>query len=489
MAAPSVALHPRAAPGDRLRVWVGAFDHRRIPTLSWRLDGAASTPTPVAAIESVRHVERGWALSEEPRSFAGVYEFTGVAPGPHVVDVATDGGLTGRLEARPVPLRVPEGPGTSFNVLLASCFHGSEDPAGLAGIAVSRLPRSHRPDLSLLLGDQVYLDLPFGTRFPRSATGLSRMFEPQYVANWRDPKAYSSVIGAAPSVSIPDDHEYWNNFPHRATVVPTTWTDGGRDEWRPVAERLFARFQAPDPEDLATPFTLDVDPLSFFVVDSRTFRWRDRRRSIAPEALKALAAWVDRVVRDDLYGVIATGQSYFEEAAGFLGRFTDWKLPNYKDFDPQVAEILRLAFEGRNPVITITGDVHWGRLLTARSARTSGPLIHEVIASPTSLVADPRNAWKKARHAIGGLFGGDDDPWYLHNEAAKPPKRFGVADRPDRRMAPIRRWGQKGNHIAILAFRRTGMGLEMEVSFWPLFGPSKPLRPDHVEAILLRRRL
>jgi hypothetical protein len=236
------------------------------------------------------------------------------------------------------------------------------------------------------------------------------------------------------------------------------------------------------------PFILDVPPLSFFVLDSRTWRRRDRRQSIAAGALGSMEAWVDRVLSQDLYGVIATGQSYFEEKAGFMGRFADYKLPNYKDFDPQVRQILRLAFEGRNPVITITGDVHWGRLLTASAPGTGAALVHEVISSPTSLVYDPRGAGKRARHAMDRLLGRKTDPWYLHSEPAKPPGRFGVAELPGRQLAPRSIHGQKGNHVAVLSFRRSGLGLDLRVSFWPIHGPDKPLRPNHETEIRLRPR-
>lgn len=491
MAQPSLTLHPRAAPGDRLRVWVGAFQHTTAPALTWRLDGQETVPRPVAPIASVRLVQQGWVKPDEPRAFTGVYEFElpTASRRDHVVEVMADGELSARLDARTVPRRVPESPDETFNVLLASCFHGSQDPAGRAGIAVSRLPRSHRPDLALLLGDQVYLDLPLLMQpLPRGSVSLSRLFEQEYSRNWREPEAYSSVIGAAPSVAMPDDHEYWNNFPHRATALPITYTKGGRDSWRPVAQRLFAAFQAPDPNRVGEPFVLDVPPLSFFVLDSRTWRTRNRQQSITPGALSELKSWVDRVLAEDLYAVIATGQSYFEEGAGFMGRFTDFKLPNYKDFEPQVRQILRLAFDGTNPVITITGDVHWGRLLTASAPGAGGALVHEVISSPTSLVADPRNAGKRARHAIGRLFGRDDDPWYLHSDPAQPPGRFGVADAPARRLTPKSLHGQKGNHVAVLTFRRAGLGLDLRVSFWPIHGPDKPLRPDYESEIRLRPR-
>src|SRR5258707_13942556 len=42
---------------------------------------------------------------------------------------------------------------------------------------------------------------------------LADKFEQDYSLNWRGPLAYTNVLAAAPSISLPDDHEYWNNYP------------------------------------------------------------------------------------------------------------------------------------------------------------------------------------------------------------------------------------------------------------------------------------
>jgi len=139
-------------------------------------------------------------------------------------------------------------------------------------------------------------------------------------------------------------------------------------------------------------------------------------------------------------------------------------------------------------VITITGDVHWGRLLTASGPGSGAAFVHEVIASPTSLVSDPRSVGKRVRHAVAGIFRRQKDPWYLHSEPATPPERFGVPDLPARRLTPRSLRGQKGNHVAVLSFRRAGSGLDLRVSFWPIYGPEKPLQPDHETEIRLRPR-
>lgn len=122
-----------------------------------------------------------------------------------------------------LPAAVPAGLGASFNVLLVSCFHQQEDRGGLAGNLVAQLPVNFRPHLLLLLGDQVYLDLPTLTNFRDRVDWLAQKFEEDYTANWRGLAGYAQILEAAPSAAIPDDHEYWNNAPHTSPIIQNTY--------------------------------------------------------------------------------------------------------------------------------------------------------------------------------------------------------------------------------------------------------------------------
>ena len=91
-------------------------------------------------------------------AFTGLFSFPGIAPGSvHDVAVGTGTELA-TLRVRALPAEVPADGFETFNVLLVSCFHRDEDKTGNAGRVVGRLPV--KPDLTLLMGDQVYLDLP-----------------------------------------------------------------------------------------------------------------------------------------------------------------------------------------------------------------------------------------------------------------------------------------------------------------------------------------
>ncbi|MEK6286750.1 MAG: hypothetical protein AABO57_13510 [Acidobacteriota bacterium] len=153
-----LVLYPRAAQGDRIRVWIGAFQATAAPALSWFLDGVATQPVALRPISSARPDE---LLPENPetipRVFTGVYEFTGLAPDSfHRISVEADG-VAGRLDTRTLPNSVPAEIDRWFNVLLVSCHHAAEDRGGLSGIIVSKLKAVSEPHLTILAGDQVYL--------------------------------------------------------------------------------------------------------------------------------------------------------------------------------------------------------------------------------------------------------------------------------------------------------------------------------------------
>ena len=139
-------LHPRAAPNDRIRVWVGAFQTTAAPTLKWLLDDAEATPVALREISSVRPddmLSGESSAEDQPRAFTGVYEFAGLLPDTlHKIIVAADG-IRESIETHTLPAQVPASLDGSFNVLLVSCFHQHEVPSGATGTIVSQL-RQHR---------------------------------------------------------------------------------------------------------------------------------------------------------------------------------------------------------------------------------------------------------------------------------------------------------------------------------------------------------
>jgi hypothetical protein len=277
-----IVLHPRAAPSDSLRFWLGILEQAVNPKLTWYLDGAVTEPTPV------RNLGRSYPYPEPGYTgvMTGVYEFSGLDPGTiHRVQVEIgDTEYSDVLQARTLPAELGNEP---FRVLLASCFDYETDPTGLAGQLVAGLKPP--PDLTLLVGDQVYLDLPLRLLIGSEPT-LARQFEGKYLANWTIPvgrgtTGYARILDVAPTTCVPDDHEFWNNFPQPSLVAPMTFTPGARRSWTNAALAMYRAFQ----QNEATPTSeiIEINPLSFFLMDNRTGRSEDFTHTVSGETLNA----------------------------------------------------------------------------------------------------------------------------------------------------------------------------------------------------------
>jgi len=465
---------------------VGALKQTQAPALSWFLNDAPANPHALRSISSVRSndmLPAGELPDNIQRAFTGVYEFPGLTPDTsYRVKVTADGIDSPTLETRTLPDSVPTQLDRSFNVLLVSCFHQAEDRGGLAGTIVSQLKASSKPHLTILAGDQVYLDLPTLKNFPDKLPWLANKFEEDYTRNWSDRLAYAEVLASAPSVSSPDDHEYWNNYPHVSPFIANSRTKEGQDRWRAAAQAVYKGFQLAYPAELGDPVILGVKPLSFFFADTRTDKDPNRSSTMTVEARKKLNDWVSDVIADRLFGVFVSGQSLFSQPAGrFTGAVGDYDLANYKDYSEIMRILQRLADAGR-PLLCLTGDVHWGRVATTRDIRTGRIAFTEVISSPASLVSTVgSDQGKRLIGALGGLFG-EKNPWPRHSDPATLPT-FLASDVFSGGFPSSRVHGQRGNHVVMLHFRQHGSGLELRIKYWPISIDSKIGKPVDVGPI------
>jgi hypothetical protein len=470
-----VVIHPRATVGSRLRVWAGLFDAPPSDTLSfrWSLDGQAGQPNPLTS----------WHLAVDnpaSRVQAGVFEFDGVAPNSrHRIQLtAVAGGVahrSGELLVKSLPEGMPSGIGESFNVLIVSCYSEPTDPAGLAGSVVANLPAIHTPDLTLLMGDQVYLDIPIFTKPTLDPTELTQLFERKYIANWKiadgRTNGFAQVLDAAPAVCIPDDHEYWNNFPRASVMSPITLTGRGRDAWRGVALELFDAFQQDVPNEYSR--SLDVEPLTFFFMDNRTFRDSDFGPSMRPADLTAFQTWIEHVIATKRIAVLVTGPSLFQEPKGTLAKTAfDSNLSNYADYGAIMAGLLDLSRAGR-PALLLTGDVHYGRIVQAWDRMWPHSKIHEVIASPASLVPMPGFDQLKGLAAMIRRHLGSTDvaPRWPHAVQLKDEFLIHGSQGLDTRLNartlhPLDDNVGRGDNVAVLSFRRNGFGVDMDVTYF-----------------------
>ncbi|MFN0183211.1 MAG: alkaline phosphatase D family protein [Aquabacterium sp.] len=493
-----LTVWPQAA-ADELRLWIGVFGTAMpaLPTVT--VDGA---PAEALAPLQWHPIRDGHADAQgRPLHHQMQARLRSAGPGrSHRVEVALDGQRE-TLGVRTLPAEVPALLDGSFNILLASCYYRPEDAGGLLGRIVQQLPQA--PHLTLLAGDQIYGDLPLFEDLPEDEPALSQALGDKYRRNWLSSQlgapGIQALLRRAPVACLPDDHEYWNNFPFRQAQLPNTWREGPRQRWASAAQALYQDWQCGGAPGSAPSWQrLDIQPLRMLLLDSRSAR---RDALDAPDGLlddaaaDALQQWRqalldDRAVGRPGIGLLSTGQALFIARPGAVAaRMKDAELPSYKQFGA-IEQVLDDLARAGVPVVFITGDVHWGRVVRARHAAGRAPLL-EVICSPSRLIATPgadrkAMAAHDARAALGGLFGrigladaaagiaGAADPWPRHPQPETPPARWGA----QHQFTPETLHRQRGDQVAMLQFARTGAGLELRVTYWPIHADAALARPQ-----------
>lgn len=138
-------------------------------------------------------------------------------------------------QVRTLPSRLEIG--ERLSVFTASCYDADTDRAGDIGAGYEAAFAEHsadsvpRPDMSWFTGDAIYADAPwwlYGTmarHTPRtyglleywSAWGMQRRAG-LHTPGGRGREALHPLLTNGPNWFLPDDHEFWNNWPH-ATVL------------------------------------------------------------------------------------------------------------------------------------------------------------------------------------------------------------------------------------------------------------------------------
>jgi hypothetical protein len=411
----------------------------------------------------------------------GMYEFPAGGAGgvPDKVAVRVDG-RTAELTVRPVPAKVARD--EWFRVFLCSCFHQAENHQAQVSQTYLNIPAAERQDLSLFMGDQVYLDLPTLNNYPDDEAGLAERFERYYRTNWTSYLGLEALLKAAPSVFCPDDHEYWNNFPHRSPIIQNSWRAGGRQRWKSAADRLYDAFQCATPAVRGDNIEIDVDPLSILVLDQRSRRREDRSATLSPAGLQQLEDWVERVGRAGKIGAVVTGQSLLDKPVGkFKGAVADWVLSNYGDYAKIVQSLKKLSDAGR-PVLLLTGDVHWGRVTRVREAGHTKFI--EIICSPSSLVTTIGSDQLSGIGAgFNRIFRGEKTRWPRHNTAPDAEPYFAQQVFGKRYRTEVV-YRHKGDQLAMLALRKAADTLEAKVTYYEIH--KRPNPPMDVQLGLLR---
>ncbi|MES2939587.1 MAG: alkaline phosphatase D family protein [Pseudomonadota bacterium] len=456
---------------DELHAWVGVFDAQPPPAPVFTVDGQILQPVR-GALAPIRDAEVD--ANGLPLNHHGRFVLVPPTPGPWRLEVAAGAGVEPvRLRVDPLPTALPTWMDGSFNVLVSSCYFQKNDKEGLARV-VATLPVGLRPQLVLLAGDQIYGDLPLNLMKERDAQEIRLDLGRKYRQNWTsegESPGLRQVLAQAPVVCLPDDHEFWNNYPFVQAQIPDTHDPARRAAWAQAASELYQDYQVSEASAVGAT-RLDVGPLRMLLLDMRSERDAGFGQMLAPAAWPVFDQWVADLLAQGGAGVLSSGQALFIERPGPLdSRFKDAEMPNYEAQFKRLCEGLEQLAGAGIPVVYVTGDVHWGRIAQAIDLRHHRPLLYEVIASPSVLISGP---WDFASRAKSWLFD-RGNPWPRHAPAEKVPTDFG----PHKLfwLEALQR-SVVGDQVAVLSFAQAGGGVEFKVTYFGVSADTALARPQ-----------
>jgi hypothetical protein len=290
---PGALVVQKGATSDSVEIWVGVVvDASAAEELAARL-----VVTGPGAVGRTEDVVLQWYAVDSERVSSGLphglrfyhahHTVTGLRPGEvHEVRLADARlGAAAPAVARTLPERLDQE--RPLRVFAGSCYDFTTDPDDALDTAFRQVFGQPGPDLTLLLGDQVYADSPawhyaFVSRHhPR--TGLLA----KYWRTWGmqpDPdggerRGLRGVLTSGPTYFLPDDHEFWNNWPNRTVLAKHSYgklVRGLRNERRRMKHALI------DDADLRP-----VDP----PFDPRIAPWNPYQQNYLPVHPAEWDAW------------------------------------------------------------------------------------------------------------------------------------------------------------------------------------------------------
>ena len=267
-----------------------------------------------------------------------------------------------------LPQRIPLKGKKPFTLALGSCFYNHRDGGQAAASYKALYERGSgnvRPDVTFLTGDQVYLDIGFDSLSLRPDEVRQRIAN-DYALHWQ---ALGSILNRGGTWMLPDDHEYWNDYPFYDSLIPTLlalklpWV---RRAWNSAAKDAVKNVQRSPKVDT---FSIGKD-LSFCLADLRSFR--ESNKFIATQMFTPIVNWA-KSLRSP--GVFVSPQPLIVER--------NPTERNLLSFQSQYKELVEALAHSGHDIVVLSGDVHFGRIATVPLGNNGARLI-EVIASPLS---------------------------------------------------------------------------------------------------------
>ncbi|NMO90310.1 hypothetical protein [Actinomycetospora sp. TBRC 11914] len=293
-----------------------------------------------------------------------------------------------------LPLRLPAAVGKGWAAVLLrrlrllirtllSAIPRRGMPALLQGGVAQRYRALHadpatRPHLTVLVGDQVYLDAPVREFYARvSGAALARRVARSYQRSW---EMLGEFLTLGANVLVSDDHEFWNDYPNEPALLWRSLADpGARAAFEDAAHDHLRWMQLARPTySVAVARPRSRPQLAIFVADTRIHRTTadgEDPRFMAEDDFDELLAWLWELRSP---GVLFLGQPLIVGAAG---AFDD----NLRSYTRQYGELCAALAGAAHDVVVVCGDAHFGRVVTIDVAETGRRHV-EVISSPLTVL-------------------------------------------------------------------------------------------------------
>ncbi len=362
---------------------------------------------------------------------------------------------------RTLPSRVPEKGRDAFTIGLGSCFYHHRDGGRAAASYKALYERGSttvRPDVTVLSGDQVYLDIGFDSLSLIKEEIRERIAD-DYAIHWQ---ALGSLLNRGGTWMLPDDHEYWNDYPFTDSLLPTLLAlklPHVRKHWKNAASNGVKHVQR---SPVVESFTLG-DDLSVCLADLRSYR---SEHEFLPEAqFQTLLDWAGHRTCP---GVLVIPQPLIVEQ-NTVER-------NLRSYGTQYARLLEALGSVSHDVVVLSGDVHFGRIASVPIG-TRGARLVEIISSPmsnltglnglaASVATDRPNRFPDGT-AAGALGWQSQKVNYYKNGGVKG--RFFVQSREGRWLSAYPR-DRTREHVMTVSFCRLpdDRGIEVTAHAWLL---------------------
>lgn len=267
-----------------------------------------------------------------------------------------------------LPKRLPIKSEPSFTLGLGSCFYNHRDGGRAAGAYAALYERGHesmKPDLTFLTGDQVYLDIGFDS-LSRDPDEIRQRIGDDYAEHWQ---ALGGILNRGGTWMLPDDHEYWNDYPFYDSLIPQLLAlklKRVREAWAAASKDAVKNIQRSPKLEI-----LDIGKdLSICIADLRSYR--STRNFMQPSKFKELIAWAENRTCP---GVLVIPQPLIVDE--------NKHERNLRSFKNQYKKLIEALGSSKHDVVVLSGDVHFGRIASCKIGNQGASLV-EIVSSPMS---------------------------------------------------------------------------------------------------------